>query len=528
MRLLKIHPALLILLLCLTSAVYAQKKKVEAPKMRMSVQKRVPSDLDPQAFVITHDVQEWNPNETAIVICDMWNQHWCKGATDRVIEMAPTLNRVVGLARDKGMLIVHAPSGCMPYYAKHPARKRAQKYASKAKGFDGRELLPTEKGAQWPIDQEDGGCNCTIECKQQTIWDHEIETLDIKDEDAITDNGVEIAGLFKARKIRNVILMGVHENMCIINRPFALRNMVRLGMNTVVMRDLTDTMYDSKEWPKVSHFTGNSLMTRYIESYIAASVLSTDFTGEKQFRFKEDTRPVVAFITADNEYHSNQTLPQFADRLLLNHGLNCEFASGKPMAEGDAAHNIENMQILNDADLAVVFVRRRALPNAEMDLLKKFVSSGKPVLGIRTASHAFDANNKPVPAATEQWPTFDKDVLGGNYQGHYGNMKEGILFSVVPGMENHPVLKGLTVKEFVGPVAPSESLYKNRPLRSTTAQVLVTGTIPNQPQEPVLWINERSNGKTLYTSMGHWEHFKSPEFLTMMENAVHYLLEDQK
>ena len=175
--------------------------------------------------------------------------------------------------------------------------------------------------------------------------------------------------------------MGVHENMCIINRPFALRNMVSLGMNTAVMRDLTDTMYDSKEPPGVSHFTGNSLMTEYIETYIASSVVSTDFTGKKQFRFKEDTRPVVAFVIADNEYHSNQTLPQFAHKLLLTKGVNCEFASGKPIAEGEGVHNIENMQVLNDADLAVVFVRRRALPEEEMKLLKDYVSARKTRAG---------------------------------------------------------------------------------------------------------------------------------------------------
>ena len=70
-------------------------------------------------------------------------------------------------------------------------------------------------------------------------------------------------------------------------------------------------------------------MTEYIESYIAPSVVSTDFTGKKQFRFKEDTRPVVAFVIADNEYHSNQTLPQFAHKLIVTKGVNCEFAIWK-------------------------------------------------------------------------------------------------------------------------------------------------------------------------------------------------------
>jgi nicotinamidase-related amidase/type 1 glutamine amidotransferase len=515
------------------------QKKDKVQMMKISVQKRVPSDLGGGAYMVVNEIQQWNPKETAIIICDMWNQHWCKGATSRVAEMAPVLNNVVSLARDKGVLIVHAPSSCMPYYENHPARKLAQKYNSKKNQvFAGKaDLLDTEKGAVWPINQDDGGCDCAIECKQRNAWERQIDAIEIKNLDAITDSGVEAAGLFQAKGIKNVILMGVHENMCVINRPFALRNMIRLGMNAVVMRDLTDAMYDSKEWPVVSHFTGNSLMTEYIETYIAPSIVSTVFTGQKQFRFKEDKRPIVAFVIADNEYHANQTLPQFAHDLLLTKGVNCEFALGKPVATGEGVHNIENLQILNDADLAVIFVRRRALPAEQMSLIKEYVKSGKPVLGIRTASHAFDAQKTvpheggsvvaatgQVPEALAQWPEFDKDILGGNYQGHYGNMKEGIVFSVVPGMENHPIVKGVSPDGFTGPVAPSESLYKNRPLRSENIEVLLLGTIPGQPAEPVLWINNLEKGKVIYTSLGHWDHWKINDFHTLMLNSVGYLL----
>lgn len=537
----KYLPIFLMLLMFSSIGVNAQKKNVQVSKMKVSLQKRAPSDLDKGAFIIAHEIQEWNPKETAIIVCDMWNQHWCKGATGRVTEMAPVLNSVLSIGREKGVLIVHAPSGTMAYYEKHQARKAAKKYGKATKEPVGKEILASEKGAVWPIDQKDGGCNCTIECKQGTVWTHQIETIEIKDHDFISDSGVEVLGLFKAKGIKNVILMGVHENMCVIDRPFALRNMVRSGMNTVVMRDLTDTMYDSKEWPVVSHFTGNSLMTEYIETYVAPSIVSTNFTGHKQFRFKEDTRPLVAFIIADNEYHANQSLPQFGHELLLTKGVNCEYASGKPVTEGEGVHNIENMQILNDADLAVVFVRRRALPSEQMNFIKEYVEKGKPVLGIRTASHAFDAKKDvpreggglvaaktQVPELLAQWPEFDQDVLGGNYQGHYGNMKEGIAFSVSPGMENHPVLKGISPKGFIGPVAPSESLYKNRPLRSENIQVLLTGSIPNEPAEPVFWINNLENGKVIYTSMGHWAHWKMDEFYKLMVNSIGYLLEDHK
>ena len=99
-----------------------------------------------------------------------------------------------------------------------------------------------------------------------------------------------MARMFKDKGINRVILMGVHTNMCVIARPFGLRNMINYGMNVALMRDLTDVMYDSRQAPFVNHFNGLGLMVEYIEKYIAPTVLSTDLTGESPFRFKEDPR----------------------------------------------------------------------------------------------------------------------------------------------------------------------------------------------------------------------------------------------
>src|SRR5690606_22455503 len=112
-------------------SISAQSVKKEVETIKMSVQKRIPSDLDPGAYIIVNEIQEWVPQETAIITTDMWDKHWCTGATQRVAEMAPHLNEVFSVARDNGMLIVHAPSDCMDYYKDHPGRKLAQKYNSK-------------------------------------------------------------------------------------------------------------------------------------------------------------------------------------------------------------------------------------------------------------------------------------------------------------------------------------------------------------------------------------------------------------
>lgn len=503
--------------------------------IRVSLQKRIPSELDDGAFIMVNEIQEWKGHETAIIVCDMWDKHWCTGATGRVAEMAPFMNNVLAVAREKGVLIVHAPSDCVEYYADHPARKLGKKYKFKnieKKLGDG--ILESEAGAIWPFEISGGGCDDKPQCEVRRAWTKQIETIEILDGDAITDSGVEAGSLFMNKGILNVILVGVHTNMCVIGRSFGLRNMTRLGMNVVLMRDMTDTMYDGDSWPYVSHFTGNSLMAEYIETYVCPTMVSSDFTGRIQFRFEHDTRPLIAFVTAEGEYRANQRLPEFAHELLLTKNVNCEFALGKPTGDGEGRHNIENLQILNDADLSVFFVRRRALEPEKLAMIKHYVSSGKPLIGIRTASHAFAAREN-IPresgdAATfsgknseflSVWPEFDQEILGGNYHGHYGSLKEGSEVSIVPGMENHPLLKGVDPEGFNSRC----TLYKNRPLSSVNAQVLLVGTIPGQPSEPVLWMNKNKYGNVIYTALGHWEDWKIESFKNIMVNSVDYFLD---
>ena len=531
--------------------------KDEVPSLRISKQLKAPSTLDEGAWDLVSRIEAWNPAETAIIICDMWDKHWCDDATTRVAEMAPTMNKVIAIARDKGVKIVHAPSECMDYYANHPGRKAMMLYKDQAiSALANGNKLPSEANAPWPVDQSDEGCE-NPECKPHRAWSKQIETLIITDQDLISDSGAEIGAYFKEKGIQNVILMGVHTNMCVIGRSFGLRAMKRMGMNVVLMRDMTDLMYNSKMSPFVNHFTGLDLMIDYIETYVCPSIVSTDFTGQKQFRFKGDTRPRIAFLTAESEYRANQRLPEFAHELALKHNIHSDFALGIPImtdAQKDAKpevkaeyaaygmpidtdgttfpptrHNIENLQILEDADMAVIFIRRRALEPEKMAQIKAFIAAGHPILGIRTASHAFDANrNVPregggLEAATvttseflAQWTEFDREVLGGNYQGHYGHLNTGTEVYVVPGMEGHSLLKGVEPK-----FNSLNWLYKNLPLRSDKIQVLMMGSNPGVPDEPVVWIN---NEKVIYTSLGHWEDWKIESFRNLMFNAVEYLL----
>ncbi|MDR2383222.1 MAG: cysteine hydrolase [Prevotellaceae bacterium] len=503
--------------------------KVQQTPLRISMQERIPSDWEggEGAWMAINRIETWKPSETALVICDMWDKHWCDISNARFGELAVALEQVVKDARSKGVKIVHAPSDCMDYYKDYPQRKEAKKYRdAKLAALANGEKLSSEAKAVWPIDQSDEGCE-SKDNKPHKAWTKQIDVLPIDKEDLISDSGAELGAYFKKRGIKNVILTGVAANMCIVGRSFGVRAMERMGMNVVLMRDMTDVMYNPAKAPFVDHYSGLDLMLEYIETYICPTIVSTDFTGTKQFRFSDDRRKRVAFLTAEGEYHANQCLPEFAHDLTLKN-IHCDFALGVPKMQGEGRHNLENLQILEDADLAVLFIRRRALEPEKMAMIKQYFASGRPALGIRTSSVAFDAKgNVPregggIVEATEkaseflaQWTELDKDVWGGNYRGHYEHRKDGTDIAIVPGMENHPLLKG------VKPFNSLNWLYQCGPLRSDKARVLLTGANPGKPLEPVFWLN---GDNIIYTSLGHWDDWKIESFRNLMFNTVEYLI----
>jgi hypothetical protein len=121
---------------------------------------------------------EWEPRKTALIICDMWDDHWCRGAARRVVEMAGPLNKVVHRARDMGVLVIHAPSTCVDFYKDTPQRRRAQ-----AAPFAKPPVAMAETtrwGTRWcwpdpqrepalPIDDSDMGCDCPTHSRMRIM-----------------------------------------------------------------------------------------------------------------------------------------------------------------------------------------------------------------------------------------------------------------------------------------------------------------------------------------------------------------------
>ena len=235
--------------------------------------------------------EQWEPKKTAAVVCDMWDHHWCKAAEARVAELAPRMNQLIAELRQRGVFIIHAPSDTLNFYKDHPARLLAQnapKVETKPPLAKWVKIQPEREGAL-PIDDSDGGCPCEPKCPQGHPWTRQISALEIKDGDAITDSA-EAFYLMKQRGITNVIVMGVHTNMCVLGRPFSIRQMVLQGQHVVLVRDMTDTMYNPARKPFVDHFAGTDLVIQHIEEHWCPSITSDQIIGGQPFRFAADKR----------------------------------------------------------------------------------------------------------------------------------------------------------------------------------------------------------------------------------------------
>lgn len=255
--------------------------------------------------------EAWPTDQTAIIVCDCWDYHHCLNAVRRLEQFAPRLNEVLIEARRRGVTIIHAPSDCMDAYQEHSARKRATTIPKA--DFVPHDInswcsvIPAEQRSVYPIDQSDGGED--DDPKEHGQWREKLESLGRNpnmpwkrqtdmieidaDADFISDRGDEVWNILQHRGIHHVILTGVHTNMCVLGRPFGLRQMARAGKHVVLMSDMTDTMYNPKSWPYVNHLEGTRRVISHIQRYVCPTVTSDQIIGGSPFRFEGDDRQDV-------------------------------------------------------------------------------------------------------------------------------------------------------------------------------------------------------------------------------------------
>jgi nicotinamidase-related amidase len=236
---------------------------------------RMERDLAERAtWVPVHEVRRVAARTTALLLCDVWDLHWCRGANERLAQMLPRMAETVRTARSRGVQTIHAPSDTMPFYRVAPARQRIAALPLPPAPAE----LPHEDPAL-PLDDSDGGGDTIGDpgATDQQLWTRQHPAIGIdQDRDVISENGREIHAFLAARSIDRLLIMGVHTNMCILDRSFGIKQMVRWGVDITLCRDLTDTMYNPARAPYVSHDEGTALVIAYIEKFWCPTLSSAD------------------------------------------------------------------------------------------------------------------------------------------------------------------------------------------------------------------------------------------------------------
>ena len=215
------------------------------------------------------------PSQVALLICDMWDLHWCKIATQRCDAIARQIASVVNTARAHGVLIIHAPSGCMAFYQDTPQRHRMLSAPNIVPPPE-RELAEPSLPFDYVYDEH--GCEDTPVCSLTQPWTRQHPAIQIGAEDGISDDGAEVYNALRQQQRTMLLIAGVHTNMCVLRRSFAIRQMRRWGINCALVRDLTDAFYVPTMPPLVSHDQGTELVVRHIEQYLCPSITSHDLT----------------------------------------------------------------------------------------------------------------------------------------------------------------------------------------------------------------------------------------------------------
>ncbi|MBL9090028.1 MAG: ThuA domain-containing protein [Planctomycetaceae bacterium] len=230
----------------------------------------------------------------------------------------------------------------------------------------------------------------------------------------------------------------------------------------------------------------------------------------------EDAPPHVAFLIGEDEYKTEVTLPAFIERELKPLGIK----STVILADPKNLNHFPGIEKIADADLLFVSVRRRPLPKTELDQIRDYLNTGKPLIGIRTASHAFAVRaNQPRPEGLEQWPAFDTEVLGGKYENHYSN-KTGTDVAMASHAQTHPIMKGIRQASFHS----GGTLYKCT-VNGRGQTVLLNGVATDKGKpvtHPVAWTSQFGKSRVFYTSLGHEEDFQVPAFNRLLINAIYW------
>jgi type 1 glutamine amidotransferase len=240
-----------------------------------------------------------------------------------------------------------------------------------------------------------------------------------------------------------------------------------------------------------------------------------------------EKKPLVVFVTGDHEYSSEVTMPLLARALKKNYGMRVKVLKSSP--DQNAEENIPGLESLKEADLAVFFLRWRRLPAGQVKYIEEYLQSGKPVVGFRTSTHAF---NYPNEHPLEKWNAFGEFALGSppGWGGkadhtHCGHSCSTDV-SIIKEAAAHPVLNGVDTSFHV-----RSWLYKvlpDYPAKGATWLLMgkaVASEKPGFSDNPIAWTWQTPQGGRVFaTTMGHPEDFGVEAFQRLVVNGIHWAL----
>ena len=214
---------------------------------------------------------------------------------------------------------------------------------------------------------------------------------------------------------------------------------------------------------------------------------------------RAEDKPLKIHIIAGGEYSPVESMTEFKKYLEDNYRVQC---TASFYAGTGSPSKIDNLDSLPSADLLVLFARRMTLREEQMKIIREHWEKNKPIVGIRTACHAFQKADNEI---------IDRKLFGGNYGN--GSSNGGFTSATAKGQEQHPVLKG------VGPIKASRYAYGNGPLAESAVVLQIVGRIKDK-DFPVTWVNTVKEGRYFYTSMGAPDDFKDDNFRRLLVNAI--------
>lgn len=257
----------------------------------------------------------------------------------------------------------------------------------------------------------------------------------------------------------------------------------------------------------------------------------------------------VVLISGDEEYRSEEALPQLAKILAKHHGFTCTvlFAIGNDGSiDPNRNDNIPGLEALRKADLMIIATRFRDLPEAQMKEIDDYVQSGRPVIGMRTATHAFNLKDGKRKYArysfnSKEWDGgFGRQVLGETWISHHGHHgRESTRGIIAPGETGHPIVRGIKDGDIWGPTdvygvrLPLPGDSKPLVLGQVVSDMTPTGKPvtgkKNDPMMPVAWVKTFTGdsgkaARVFTTTMGAATDLESPGVRRMLVNAVYWTL----